>query len=104
MSEIHARAGPYDVNMGADDGYRGTVRLSWRRIDGSRSRPWVAHLPIAHLQLSHSDGMPYLCGGDEPTLLDDNGEPIPACVLIVAALTLQGQRIRDELIQAMGML
>jgi hypothetical protein len=104
MHSYHARAGLYNVDIHCDGDYRGDIHLTWRVADGFPHTPWTARVPADHLLLSYSDGMPFLAGSDEPILLDDINEPIPACVLIAAALVLQKERIRSELMQAMEML
>jgi hypothetical protein len=104
MHTTHVRAGLYDVDIHCDGDYRGTIHLTWRVVDAIPHNPWTARVPADHLLLSHSDGMPFLVGSDEPILLDDINEPIPACVLIAAALMLQKERIRSELMQAVEVL
>jgi hypothetical protein len=104
MHSYHARAGLYNVDVHCDGGYRGDIHLTWRVHDSIPHNPWTARVPADHLLLSYSDGMPFLVGSYEPILPDDNGELIPACVLIAAALVLQKERIRSELMQAMEML
>jgi hypothetical protein len=104
MHSYHVRAGLYSVDIHCDGDYRGDIHLTWRVADGIPHNPWTARVPADALLLSHSDGMPFLVGSDEPILLESDGEPIPDCVLIAAALVLQKERIRSELMQAVEVL
>jgi hypothetical protein len=104
MHSYHARAGLYNVDIHCNGDYRGDIHLTWRVAHSIPHNPWTARVSADHLSFSHSDGVPFLAADDEPILLDDTGEPIPACVLIAAALMLQKERIRSELMQTLEVL